>query len=105
MSKQADDLIESAKQCFVTPFDGVLRIECVGDGSSLWVDGRPAQPTISDLAPPEVAARFCLWRGEALTLLSVLNGQRRLETAFTAGQMKISGDIAVMARLEMGSAE
>jgi len=103
LSSQAADLSEAAKRCFATPFDGVLRIECKGDGSSLWIDGRPEQPVISEQAPRDVSDRFCLWRGDAVTLVSVLSGQRRLETAYTAGQLKISGDMAVMARLELGT--
>lgn len=37
-------------------------------------------------------------------LRSVLTGQRHLETALTGGQLKVSGDMAVMARLELKGA-
>lgn len=100
-SNAAQGLVDGARESFLAPFAGVLRIECTEDGSSLWIDGRSGTPTISETAPPDVSSRFCLWRGDALVLRSVLAGQRRLETAFTAGQLKISGDMAVMARLEL----
>ncbi|NRA29946.1 MAG: SCP2 sterol-binding domain-containing protein [Parvularculaceae bacterium] len=103
MNSHAEALSEAAKGCFAEAFDGVLRIECKGDGSSFWVDGRAQPPVISAQAPANVTGRFCLWRGDAPTLSSVLSGQRRLETAYTAGQLKISGDMAVMARLELGT--
>lgn len=93
--------MSGAEESFLAPFAGVLRIECTDDGSSLWVDGRSGAPAISETAPPDVSSRFCLWRGDALVLHSVLAGQRRLETALTAGQLRISGDMAVMARLEL----
>lgn len=101
MSSAADTLRQGAEETFRTPFGGVLRVECIDDGSSLWIDGRETPPSVSEAAPPEVSSSFCLWRGESLTLRSVLAGQRRLETALTAGQLKISGDMAVMARLEL----
>ncbi len=101
MSSAADELREGAEKSFKAPFAGVLRIECTDDGSSLWIDGRTDVPTVSEGAPPEVSSSFCLWRGEKLTLRSILMGQRRLEIALTAGQLKVSGDMAVMARLEL----
>ncbi|GGY44764.1 SCP2 sterol-binding domain-containing protein [Parvularcula lutaonensis] len=102
MSSAADGLREGAEKGFVSSFDGVLRIECTEDGSSLWIDGRGDSPSVSEKAPPELEGRFCLWRGEVPVLRSVLLGQRKLETALMAGQLKISGDMAVMARLELG---
>lgn len=93
----------AAEACFKQGFGGVLRIESSGDESSIWIDGRLEVPTVSDRAPPEVAGRFCLWRGPVQVLATILSGQRRLETAYTAGQLKISGDMAVMARLEFGT--
>lgn len=104
MSSAADGLREGAEKGFSSPFAGVLRIECVEDGSSLWIDGRGEAPSVSEKAPPEVESRFCLWRADAAVLRSVLLGQRKLETALMAGQLKISGDMAVMARLELGGA-
>ncbi|MEM9840330.1 MAG: SCP2 sterol-binding domain-containing protein [Pseudomonadota bacterium] len=103
MSSDAERLQSAAEACFTQGFGGVLRVESSGDGSSLWIDGRPDVPTVSDRAPPEVAGRFCLWRGPVQVLSTILSGQRRLETAYTAGQLKISGDMAVMARLELGT--
>lgn len=101
MSSAADGLRETAKGVFRAPFAGVLRIECTDDGSSLWIDGRTEPPAVSENAPPDVARRFCLWRGGRQVLQTILSGQRKLETAYTAGQIKIGGDMAVMARLEL----
>ncbi|NNU15493.1 hypothetical protein HK107_04055 [Parvularcula sp. ZS-1/3] len=101
MSSIASSLETAAKESFLAPFAGVLRIECTDDGSSLWIDGREDAVAISEAAPPEVMSRFCLWRGDGQVLRTVLSGQRRLETAMTAGQLKISGDMAVMARLKI----
>jgi hypothetical protein len=71
---------------------------------SLWVDGRlESAPAVSADAPPEVTSSFCLWRGEAQVLRSVLLGQRKIETAIIAGQLRVSGDMAVMARLDIGN--
>ena len=105
MSSAADELREGAEKSFKAPFAGVLRIECTEDGSSLWIDGRSDAPVVSEAAPPEVSSSFCLWRGEAMTLRSILTGQRRLETALITSQLKVSGDMAVMARLELAGAQ
>ncbi|MEO1657296.1 MAG: SCP2 sterol-binding domain-containing protein [Pseudomonadota bacterium] len=105
MSKAADNLLDPAKSAFLAPFAGVLRVECTDDGSSLWIDGRGDSIVVSDKAPPEVEGRFCLWRSDRSTLSLILSGQRHLETAYTSGRVKISGDMAVMARLELKGAE
>ncbi|MEM1380393.1 MAG: SCP2 sterol-binding domain-containing protein [Pseudomonadota bacterium] len=105
MSSEAESLRSEAETCFVAPFGGILRIECAGDGSSLWIDGRGEAPVVSPDAPPEVSGQFCLWRSDVQTLRSIVSQQRRLETAYTAGQIKISGDMAVMARIEIGNTD
>lgn len=105
MSRAADSLLDPAKGAFSAPFAGVLRVECTDDGSSLWIDGRGDAIAVSAQAPPEVEGRFCLWRSDRSTLSLILSGQRHLETAFTSGRVKISGDMAVMARLELKGAE
>ncbi|MEM9809607.1 MAG: SCP2 sterol-binding domain-containing protein [Pseudomonadota bacterium] len=105
MSKAAETWLDDAKGLFQEPFGGVLRMECTDDGSSLWVDGRGDEVSVSEKAPAEVQSRFCLWRSDRATLMSVLSGQRHLETAYTGGRFKISGDMAVMARLSLKGAE
>jgi hypothetical protein len=100
-------MLEGAEACFRSPFGGVLRIEATDRPVSLWVDGRvegDSAPRVSEDAPPEVTSSFCLWRGEAMVLRLVLLAQRKIETAIIAGQLKVSGDMAVMARLETGAA-
>jgi hypothetical protein len=100
LNSKADTFAAQAERFFAKPFGGVVRIECTDDGSSLWIDGREGEPVVGEKAPADLSGRFSLWRGSSLVLHSVLSGQRRLETAFTTGQLKISGDMAVMARLE-----
>jgi hypothetical protein len=96
-----NDVTEAARKFFRAPFGGVLRIEATDTVSSIWVDGRGGEePQVSEDAPPEVTSSFCLWRGEAQVLRSVILAQRKIENAIVAGQLKVSGDMAVMARLE-----
>ncbi|MCQ8186145.1 SCP2 sterol-binding domain-containing protein [Parvularcula maris] len=101
MSSDLAPMLEGARKSFRAPFGGVLRVEATDQPLSLWVDGRvEGAPQVSEDAPPEVTSSFCLWRGEAQVLRSVLLAQRKIETAIIAGQLKVSGDMAVMARLE-----
>lgn len=87
---------------FRTAFDGVIRIEVEG-GGSYWIDGRVSPPGVSEQAPQGVDAAFCLWRTSADTLRRILSpGARQLEAAYIAGRLAISGDMAVMARLQPG---
>lgn len=96
------DLAKSAGAFFSDQFDGVIRIEVAG-GEPLWVDGRVSPPAISEKAPGNVTGDFCLWQGTRETMERIFSsGARQLETSYIAGRLSISGDMAVMARLEPG---
>lgn len=96
-----DELTAEAKGFFTRPFDGVIRIELESDDRSLWIDGREAPPVVSENAPAGLDGRFCLWRTNRETLDRLLGDPpQQLESIYIAGRLKISGDMAVMARLE-----
>ena len=72
-----------------------------GADDALWVDGRVCPPDISTMAPANLASAFCLWRGQKEIFVRVFAlEERRLENAYIAGRIEISGDMSVMARLE-----
>ena len=96
------DLSVGAEKFFTESFDGVIRIEA-GDKTALWVDGRKTPPVLSDKAPENVTGAFCLWQASPETIGRIFSdGARQLEAAYIAGRLTISGDMAVMARLEPG---
>ncbi len=90
---------EDARRAFQTPFDAVIRIE-IKDGDVIWLDGRTAPPTVSRAAPSG-RAPDCIWRGGAMTMARILDGERALESAFISGRLSVTGDMSVMARLKM----
>ncbi|MEE9328785.1 MAG: hypothetical protein V3V30_01500 [Parvularculaceae bacterium] len=95
------ELLKAAGNYFPTKFDGVIRIEMDGAIDSIWVDGRVSPPSVSTKAPANLASAFCLWRGQKEIFARVFAlEERRLESAFIAGRVQISGDMSVMARLE-----
>mgnify|MGYP000675233410 CR=1 FL=1 len=98
-----EELIARAKEYFRKRFDGVIRIEFDNAPEAIWIDGRVEPPSISETAPPNLSGDFCLWRTTTDTLSRVLSPEtRRLESAYIAGRLTVSGDMAVMARLEVG---
>ncbi len=97
-------LFPLAEKFFQTPFNGIIRIELAEGSGSLWVDGRQSPPQVTEKAPPNVGEAFCLWRTNKETLNRILSpGVRQLEAAYIAGRLNISGDMSVMARLEVGA--
>lgn len=99
------DLIEKASRYFKSGFDGVIRIETMDGKSSFWVDGRQTPPVVSAESPKGVEQGFCLWRAEKKDLQIIFGADpRRLESSYVSGRLKISGDMAVMARLELDHA-
>ncbi|MBB4657585.1 SCP2 sterol-binding domain-containing protein [Parvularcula dongshanensis] len=99
-----DELMAAARTFFSKGFAGVIRVEVTDRSQSFWVDGREREPLVQAGSPPGVAGGFCLWRAEGLTLERLFtNEQRRLESAFISSRLKISGDMSVMARLEVGN--
>lgn len=96
-----EELLEAATHFFLRSFDGVIRIEVLGGEFAFWVDGRPSVPTISKESPEGVTTRFCLWRIDYPDLSRLLSdGVQRLSSSFISQRLKISGDFAVMARLD-----
>lgn len=97
-----DDLVAQARQCLHRSFGGVVRVEVRQPDGAFWIDGMPDPPVVSLDAPTGLERGFCLWRASGETLSRVLTPEnRRLEAAFVGGRLKISGDMAVMARLEL----
>lgn len=95
------EIIDSATRFFPGSFGGVIRIEVLDAAYAFWVDGRQDPPIVSADAPRQLATDFCLWRIDYPDLMRVCaEGTRRIESSFVAGRLKISGDMAVMARLE-----
>ncbi len=97
------ELIPAAQKYFRNRFDGIIRIEIEGVAEPLWIDGRSTPPKISKTAPENVSDSFCLWRTNRETILRLFRpGFRQLEAAYIAGRLTISGDMSVLARLEVG---
>lgn len=97
------DLLDAAGTVFGRAFDGVIRIEVLDAEFSFWVDGRHAPPKVSVDSPQGVATRFCLWQIDYADLLQLFSdGGQRVASSFVTGRLRISGDMAVMARLETG---
>lgn len=91
----------AARRFFPTSFDGVIRIEVLDADFSFWVDGREDTPVVSKDSPIGVSTRFCLWRIDYVDLGQLFaDGGHRLPSSFVSQRLKISGDMAVMARLE-----
>ena len=101
-----EEVLAAARSYFRRGFGGVIRVETVGpEPTSFWVDGRGEAANVSIASPSAVERGFCLWRAPAETLMRVfVPEQRRLESAYISGRLKISGDMSVMARLEPGAA-
>lgn len=99
----ADELAVAARAFFVRGFGGVIRVEATDRGASFWVDGRGEVAVVEAGAPAAVDGRFCLWRAKFETLARLFSERgRRLESAFVSNRLQISGDMAVMARLDIG---
>ncbi|ADM10225.1 hypothetical protein PB2503_10889 [Parvularcula bermudensis HTCC2503] len=99
-----EDIIDAAHTFFISSFEGVIRIEVLDATFALWIDGRgTGMPLISRDPPADLQSHFCLWRVDYIDLMPILReGARRLEASFITGRLAISGDMGVMARLEIG---
>jgi len=93
-----EPLERGARAAFRAPFAAVLRLEAAEAGP-IWIDGREDPPKVSrDFAGGEAD---CVWRASREALLRLLSGKRAFETAYLAGRVAVSGDMAVMARVEL----
>ena len=87
-------LASAAAVAFRTPFGGCIRIEPN--------DGDAAPPAVTDDAPKAAdEGRMCVWRASADTLARIFEGERLLGSAYVSGRLSISGDMSVMARLQL----
>ena len=98
MTDAGDDLAKTAERAFKRAFAGFIKIESESD--VLWVDGHVSPPAIRK-NPPKKPDPLCIWRSASDTMRRVLEGERALESSYVSGRLKISGDMSVMARLEM----
>ena len=95
-----EELLPAARQFFPAAFGGVIRIEVLDADLAFWVDGRKSPPEVSTDSPEAVAQGFCLWRIDYSDLDQLfVEGGQRLANSFITGRLRISGDMAVMARL------
>ena len=104
-TRVAASLAEAARGFFAAGFGGVIRVEVIdqGRGAAFWVDGRGARAEVGTNAPGGVEGSFCLWRARRETLVRLFSERgRRVESAFVSNRLMISGDMSVMARLEVG---
>ena len=96
-------LPEAAGKAFSSPFGAVLEQRPEG-GDPLFVDGRCEPPAIASALPDDQSAADCTWRGPADMMGRTLASNRAVENAVINGRISISGDMSVMARLEMTAA-
>jgi hypothetical protein len=93
-------LAEAAKKSFAASFGAVLQI-VPDEGKPLWIDGRAAPPNISDAAPKD-AETACVLCSRRDSLVRAFANNRAFESAYVSGRIAVSGDMSVMARLELG---
>lgn len=97
MSQSA--LAEAARGVFQTGFAAILELR-PERAAPVFVDGRGEPPVISDVSPGEPD---CVWRAPDDVMARVLKSRRAIESAMINGRLVISGDMSVMARLEMSA--
>lgn len=93
-------MIDAMKKSFTAPFGAVLQLTS-NDGESVWIDGRKTPPAVTS-APPTGAEPACAWRGARDSLIRAIVNNRAFESAYVSGRIAVSGDMSVMARLELG---
>ena len=100
MADDIDDMAARAATAFRHAFDATIAI-FIDEGGGLFIDARNGAPQISAFseAAPEDAA--CVWRADAATLSRIFVGGRALDSAFLSGRLRVSGDMAVMSRLQL----
>jgi len=91
----------AAARTFAKPFGAVIEI-ALETGETFFIDGRAA-PVVADKKPKD-ADVDCAWRADADVMERVFSGERALESAYVSGRLAVSGDMSVMARLEIGAA-
>ncbi len=101
--KNGDEELKSlAIKTFTKSFGAIIEL-APENGDATWIDGRTSPPTILNKAPKETPAD-CTWRGARESLLRALEGERAMASAFVSGRITLSGDMSVMARLQIEGA-
>ena len=101
--KNGDKEIKAlASKAFSAPFGAVLEL-APENGATLWIDGHKNPPAVLEKTPKSAKAD-CTWRGARESLLRALEGERAMASAFVSGRITISGDMSVMARLQLEGA-
>ncbi len=103
-AKITNPLLAAAKNTFAEPFGAVIALLTVGGGDkTIRIDGRQTPPIVS--IAKTGARTDCTWRGAADILLRAISGERAFESVYVSGQLSISGDLSVMARLNFKQAK
>ena len=95
-----DALLQVARQAFSVPCKAVIKL-IPENGAPLFVDARQTPPTISHDAPSDQHEPNCTWHGSTETLTRTLSSKRAIENSIINGRLVISGDMSVMARLQL----
>ncbi|MEM8987143.1 MAG: SCP2 sterol-binding domain-containing protein [Pseudomonadota bacterium] len=93
-----DVLKTAAGAAFDAPFGAVLAIDCGDVG--VFVDGTVAPPCIVETPP---GAPDCAWRAAPDCVAEILSGRLCPAKAFLNGQLSVSGDMSIMARLDLAA--
>ncbi len=123
-------LVEDAQRCFTNAFDAVIIIICTPDtvrktqshspnqdpspsynDDIIFIDGTKNPPSIKSYASKDApalpdagsdkSAGICTWHAARSTLKSIFDNSRTFSSTFISGRLTISGDMAVMARLNI----
>ncbi len=95
-----EDLVAGARLTFPAGFGGALTIEVEG-AVPIHIDGRGERCVVTSVAPEAIITSRCTWRTDGETLMRIFRGARAFESAYLSGRLHISGDMAIMLRLQM----
>ncbi len=97
-------LIAAARKTFTEPFGAVITLLVEGDDNkTIRIDGRQTPPVVS--AAKSAGKADCVWRAAPDILLRAISGERGFESVYVSGRLSISGDMSVMARLNLKQAK
>jgi putative sterol carrier protein len=96
-------LLAAAQKTFTEPFGAVISLSPEGGDETIHIDGRQNPPAVS--IAKAGAKTDCSWRAAPDILLRAISGERSFESVYVSGQLSISGDMSVMARLNLKQAK
>ncbi len=103
-AKTSNPLLAAAQKTFTEPFGAVIILLAEGGGDqAIRIDGRQTPPVV-DIAKAGAEAD-CTWCAAPDILLRAISGERAFESAYVSGRLSVSGDISVMARLNLTQAK